>query len=275
MALQDLSTAMNVIPELIFLLFLGLNVRLLEIHDALQMLVLELAGLARSICAVSLPAIVVSNLLNLVLVKVTMDVQRGILLLQRFEIFVLERIGIDSHLIIQDIDVALPSLLVLVEVGQELLVVCVALAQLLLFLVVVAVVALADAFAHQAVLVVHIDVTSEPLDIDNLALALLADVTSPLKEPLLCTDIHLALSLLLESLIDQLTQLEQSVFDALGVLVYLPLSVYCNVGGVGPSRIAKVVSDLSTSALQWILSLRRALRREVRVHGGRKIEEVL
>ena len=59
------------------------------------------------------------------------------------------------------------------------------------------------------------------------------------------------------------------------MLVYLPLSVYCDVRGVGPSRIAKVVSDLSTSALQWILSLRRALRREVRVHGGRKIEEVL
>lgn len=248
---------MNVVPQFVLLrLLFGLDVRLLKVHYVLNVLLFQVRRRHLGpVGAIRPVPVVVGPLLYLVVLDVAVDVERRVLLLLLLQVFVFEGVRVDRHLVVEHVDVALPPLLVLVQVVQELLVVCVALADLLLLLVVVAVVALADCFAHHLVVLFHVYVSSKPLDINDLALALLAHlctsaatlpavVVTVLEELLFGADDLLAAALFFEALVDELAELDQGVLDEHRVLVGLPLRVDRQVRRVRPPRVAPFVSDL-------------------------------
>ena len=85
-----------------------------------------------------------------------------------------------------------------------------------------------------------------------------------------------ALSFFFEALVNQLSQLDQGVLDALGVLIDLTLCVYCDVRCVSSASMAQIVlSKLSAPALKRVLALRCTLGLHVVFHGGREVKVVL
>lgn len=228
--------------------------------------------LLRHVRPIRLSAVVIRLLFYLISAEFTVNVKRSILLLHRLDVLVLESIWINGHLIVEHIYISLPSLLVLVKICQELLVVSVALAHLLLPLVVVVIGTLAD-----VTLVIDVEVALKSLHVDNLALALLADIiVSVVEESLMIFQVMFAPSFFFEALVNQLSQLDQGVLDALGVLIDLTLCIYCDVRCVSSASMAQIVlSKLSAPALKRVLALRCTLGLHVVFHGGREVKVVL
>lgn len=82
------------------------------------MLLFKIWSIFRIIGAISLPAVVLRLLLDLlVLVDVPVDVQRRVLLLLLLlHVLVLEGVRVNCHLVIDDVDITLPSLLILMQI---------------------------------------------------------------------------------------------------------------------------------------------------------------
>jgi len=186
---------MNVIPQLAFLiLFLCLYIRLLQIHDILNMFLLQVwRGHFCLISSVRPIAHIITLFIDLVIiVNVSMNIQRSIHFFLLLHIFVLQCVWIDCHLVVDHIDVTLPPLLVLVQIIQKLLIVSITFAHFLLLFVIASIVALANSFTHHLIVFIHIYVTSEPFNVNNLTLTFLTDIMVAIEELLLRTNVLLS-----------------------------------------------------------------------------------
>ena len=122
---------------------------------------------------------------------------------QRFEILIFKCVWINCHLIVKNVNVAMPSLFILMEISQEFLIVGIAFAELLILLEIVAVSTFANTVRHQLVVIVHIYITSKPLYVDNLTtMTLLTNIIHvPVEESFLRINIYLAFPFFLKPLI--------------------------------------------------------------------------
>ena len=125
-------------------------------------------------------------------------------------------------MIVKDVDVALPILFVMVQVVQEFLIICITLTNLLFLLVIIAIIALANRVSDHLFFLVHVYVSAEPLYINDLTLAFLANLANSLamgvavltivltllEELFLGTNDFLAQTFLFKALVDQLTELD-------------------------------------------------------------------
>ena len=224
---------------------------------------------------------VLSGLLFLA-VDVPVDIEGSVLFfLLLLHILVFQSIRINSHLIINNIDIPLPALLVLMQVVEELLVIGIGLAGFLLLLIVVGKVILGMLLPCGSLGIIttslHPESPPQPITIYDLAVTLLAllavveaascalasarrSLDSLLDVPFLESYVLFAPPFFLEALVYELAELQEGASDEIGVFNHLFLGVCGDVAHVCAAGVAETVVNLGEAAIEGVLVLRCVLR---------------